>query len=139
MSKALICKGKNTAGEEILFEAHNNEDAALRAESYEVAEFSVEPNPDYKEPQMTDAEEEEAEKDIVTASDLAARDKTDKQVLAEANATLFNQLDALKNKCLDLQAVLTAWNTEQHSKAAAGNADATYVEPDWMELVRKLV
>ena len=72
MSKALICKGKNTAGEEILFEAHNNEDAALRAESYEVAEFSVEPNPDYKEPQMTDAEEEEAEKDIVTASDLAA-------------------------------------------------------------------
>lgn len=155
MSKPMIWKGKTANGEEIKGEAFDEVDVQRRAESMGCTEFTHEANPEY-----TDADlgaEQLPEVISQSAADAALKDKSDLQVLGEANATLFRQVDEYKNKVLALEnqvtalaatlrkevqktgaikTVIVAWNTEQEATAQASGG--TYVPPAWMEMIQAL-
>lgn len=112
-------------------EGHSDEDCHVRAASIgAVKNIVIEENPEYSIEDMI----EDGKEVVMTTPDRNSADKSDKQVLAEANASLFNKLDALKNKCLDIQAVILAWNTEQIAEKKEG-----YTEPAFVALARELV
>ncbi len=153
-------------------EAHSEADARIRAEQFNatpwalnLATLHVEENPEYG---IEDALSEAAPEVVGQSAADTLKDQDDKRVLAEANATMFHQLDAMKNKNIeleneavtlrnieavskgiaetfdalsskakDLQALVVAWNSEQHAKAQAASGE--WVEPTWMELVRALI
>lgn len=142
MAKPYKWKGKLEDGTEVAGEAFYEVDVKRRADSMGCTEFTYEANPEYTDADLG-MEVETPEIVSHTASDRLSVEKTDKQVLAEANTTLFNQLDALKNKCLGVQAAIIAWNTDQHVMARQAKDEGLlgreYTEPAWMELVRDLI
>lgn len=112
-------------------EAHSEEDAHLRAASMGLRCTRVEDNPEYT---LSDAIDDLAPEIVSqSAGDREQIALEDKDVLARANAVLFNQLDALKNKCQDLETAIAAWNTEQHT------LNKEYAEPVFVELSRRLL
>lgn len=160
MSKAYRWFGMTATEEKIQGEAHTAEDAQVRAQAAGCVpgNFHVEVNPEFGIDDDLTAHAPEVVGQ--TASDTL-KDQDDKRVLAEANATMFHQLDAaknqiidleakvtsmlnlgaamdaLENKCKDLQALLVAWNSEQQAKQDIGGP--AYVEPAFMELIRSLI
>ncbi len=174
MSKAYRWNGLDNTGTKLAGEAHDEADARVRAEQAgcHPDHFHVEENPEYG---IEDALSEAAPEVVGQSAADALKDQDDKRVLAEANATMFHQLDALKNKNIeleneavalrnieavskgvaetfdalqskakDLQALVIAWNSEQHVKYNSHDlpqetGQLGYVEPAWMEQVRALI
>lgn len=160
MSKAYRWTGLDKTGTKLVGEAHSEQDARVRAEQADCHpdHFHVEENPEYT---LDDAMTDVAPEVIGQAAADALKDQDDKRVLAEANATMFHQLDELKNKnialeaeaitlrnqeralaalqskCHDLKAVVLAWNSERHANLQGSGAE--YIEPAFMELIRALI
>ena len=113
-------------GERISGEAHSEEDVHIRARSMGCEDYTFEANPEA----ALIAEEAKVIEEVERIGDTALH-------LSEVNAALFAQVDAFKNRCMDLQTAIFQWNTEE--EAASIEKGHFRAEPAWLQLVRELL
>lgn len=132
--KAYQWAGEDIEGNKLSGEGHSEEDCAARAEAAGAIAHAVSPNASEEDSTAPDPDALLSSPEIEAPRE-ADPDGDSLHHLAQANAKLFGQLNAAKEKIFALVTLIFAWNSEQQALAQAQSQE--YAEPPFVALARE--